>query len=107
MFRAIAMIEPRYLVSVGSTWLRFIAACISPITRPINQRPTIQNASAASTFSPMSIFVCTRSPHQQKRRSVTGVFVSSRLPQAKFASAKSQLTSEVRKVSIHFGRRLR
>ena len=45
MFSAIATIEPRYLVSVGSTWLRFIAACITAITRPISQRPMIQNAS--------------------------------------------------------------
>ena len=60
MFSAMAMIEPRYLVSVGSTLLRFIAACIRPITQPISQRPTIQKARAASTFSASSVAVVLR-----------------------------------------------
>ena len=50
MFSAMATIEPRYLVSVGSTWLRFMAACIIEMTWPISQRPTIQKAMAAMTL---------------------------------------------------------
>ena len=57
MFRATATI-PMYLVSVGSTWLRFIARRMTAITRPISQRPTIQNAIAVQTFDhPSSIKV--------------------------------------------------
>ena len=46
MFSATLRIEPRYFVSVGSMWLRFMPPWISAITRPINQRPMIQNAIA-------------------------------------------------------------
>ena len=60
MFSAIAMMEPRYLVSVGSTWLRFIAACIIAMTRPISQRPTIQKAMAARTLTASSETVVLR-----------------------------------------------
>ena len=60
MFSEIATIEPRYLVSVGSTSLRFIAACISETTLPISQRPTIQKAMAASTLTARSVAVVRR-----------------------------------------------
>src|SRR5690606_19250759 len=50
MFSATAMIDPMYLVSVGSTLLRPIADWTSAITLPISQRPTIQNAIAARTL---------------------------------------------------------
>ena len=57
MFSITATIEPRYLVSVGSTWLRFIARCIRPTTMPISHRPTIQKAMAASTLIASSVTV--------------------------------------------------
>jgi hypothetical protein len=60
MFSAMAMIEPRYLVSVGSTWLRFMPACIRPMTLPISQRPMIQKAMAARTLMASSVTVVLR-----------------------------------------------
>src|SRR5262245_61049867 len=60
MFSITATIEPRYLVSVVSTWLRAIAMLISPMTRPISQRPTIQNAIAARILMPSSTTVVLR-----------------------------------------------
>src|SRR5512139_3933666 len=60
MFSVTATIEPRYLVSVGSTLLRPIAALISAMTRPISQRPMIQKAIAASTLMPTSATVVLR-----------------------------------------------
>ena len=60
MFSITATIEPRYLVSVGSTWLRPIAACITSTTRPISQRPMIQKAMAARILIPSSVAVVLR-----------------------------------------------
>src|SRR5262245_45162852 len=60
MFRAIVTIEPRYFVSVGSTWLTFIAARITSTTRLISHRPTIQNATAARILRPTAAAVVPR-----------------------------------------------
>jgi hypothetical protein len=60
MFSATATMEPRYLVNVGSTLLRFMAACITEITRPMSQRPTIQKAIAARTLTANSETVVLR-----------------------------------------------
>ena len=46
MLSATATMEPRYLVSVGSTWLRFMVADITATTLLISQRPMIQKAMA-------------------------------------------------------------
>src|SRR5262245_2449322 len=60
MLSAIAMIDARYLVNVGSTWLRLMAARTSAATRLISQRPMNQNASAARTLSARSMAVVLR-----------------------------------------------
>ena len=60
MFSATATIEPTYFVNVVSMLLRDIAAWISPTTRPISQRPMIQNARAASTLMAISTPVVLR-----------------------------------------------
>ena len=57
MFSITATIEPRYLVSVGSTWLRAMAACMKSTRRPMSQRPTIQKAMAARILIPSSVAV--------------------------------------------------
>src|SRR4051812_16662099 len=60
MFSAMVTIEPRYLVSVGSTLLRLIAVCISETTWPMSQRPMIQNAIAARILMARSVSVVLR-----------------------------------------------
>src|SRR5262245_25880754 len=57
MFSAMAMIEPKYFVSVGSTWLRCMAACIRLTTCVISQRPAIQKMIAARILIPTSAAV--------------------------------------------------
>src|SRR6188474_1529071 len=59
-FSSTATIDPRYVVSVGSTALRFKAAPISAITRPISQRPANQKTSAVRILSPASTAVLVR-----------------------------------------------
>jgi hypothetical protein len=54
------MIEPMYLVSVESTWLRFMPACTRLMTRWISQRPTTQKMMAAMTLIARSIAVVLR-----------------------------------------------